>query len=86
MQESKVKIGLSFVEKLEIKANGTQMIIGAIEEILVPPELILSDGYLNLEKAETVAVSCLDGYHRTEQLARLTYAKPDLEPSVIGKT
>ena len=86
VQESKVKIGLSFVEKLEIKANGTQMIIGAIEEILVPPELILSDGYLNLEKAETVAVSCLDGYHRTEQLARLTYAKPDLEPRVIGKT
>ena len=86
VQESKVKIGLSFVEKLEIKANGTQMIIGAIEEILVPPELILSDGYLDLEKAETVAVSCLDGYHRTEQLARLTYAKPDLEPRVIGKT
>ena len=86
VKESKVKIGLSFVEKLEIKANGTQMIIGAIEEVLVESELILPDGYLDLEKADTVAVSCLDGYHRTEQIARLTYAKPDLEPQKIGKT
>ncbi len=84
VQESKVKIGLSFVESLEIKANGTQMIIGAIEEVLVAPQLIMPDGYLDLEKAGTVAVSCLDGYHQTQKLARLSYAKPDREPEEIG--
>lgn len=85
VKESQVKIGLSFVEALEIKANGTQMIIGAIEEIVVAPELILPDGYLDLEKAGTVAVSCLDGYHQTQQLARLTYAKPDRLPEEISR-
>lgn len=84
VKESAVKIGLSFVEALAIKANGTQMIIGAIEEVIVAPELILEDGYLDLEKAGTVAVSCLDGYHQTNQLARLTYAKPDIEPQELG--
>ena len=80
-----MKIGLSFVEALEIKANGTQMIIGAIEEVLISPDLILPDGYLDLEKAGTVAVSCLDGYHKTEQLARLTYAKPNAIPQEIER-
>jgi len=84
VKESSVKIGLSFVEALEIKANGTQMMIGAIEEVLVAPELILPDGYLDLEKAGTVAVSCLDGYHHTQKLARLSYAKPDNDPQEIG--
>lgn len=86
VKESAVKIGLSFVEALEIKANGTQMMIGAIEEVIVAPELILEDGYLDLEQAGTVAVSCLDGYHQTNQLARLTYAKPDREPEELGKS
>ena len=85
VKESLVKIGLSFVEALEIKANGTQMIIGAIEEVLVSPDLVLPDGYINLEKAGTVAVSCLDGYHQTEQLARLTYAKPNTTPQELEK-
>jgi hypothetical protein len=30
-----------------------------------------------MEKAGTVAISGLDGYHRTERIARLSYAKPD---------
>jgi len=84
VQESQVKIGLSFVEALEIKANGTQMIIGAIEEVLIASQLIKQDGYLDLEKAGTVAVSCLDGYHQTQTLSRLSYAKPDREPEEIG--
>ena len=85
VQESPVKIGLSFVEALEIKANGTQLIIGAIEEVLVSSDLVLPDGYLDLEKAGTVAVSCLDGYHKMEQLARLTYAKPNTIPQEFAK-
>ena len=84
VEESLVKIGLSFVEALDIKANGTQLIIGAIEEVIVAPDLVLPDGYLDIEKAGTVAVSCLDGYHKTEKLARLTYAKPDRKPEELG--
>jgi len=84
VDESQVKIGLSFVEALEIKANKTQLIIGAIEEVMVAPHLIMQDGYIDVEKAGSVAVSCLDGYHQTQQLARLSYAKPDCQPKEIG--
>jgi hypothetical protein len=35
------------------------------------------DGFIDLEKANTITCSGLDSYHKTIQLDRLSYAKPD---------
>lgn len=78
--ESTVKIGLKFVEEVEIKANGTLFMVGEITELILPEGMVAADGYIDIEEAGTVAISGLDSYHTTDRLARLSYAKPDRLP------
>lgn len=75
--ESPVRIGLKFREKMDIQLNGTIFMIGEIVELWAPADCIGEDGYLNIEKAGSITCSGLDAYHRTDRLARLSYAKPD---------
>ncbi|MBE0551780.1 MAG: flavin reductase [Ignavibacterium sp.] len=76
VKESKIKIGLKYVEENEIKSNGTIFIVGEIVEIVLPNDVVAMDGYIDIEKAGTIAISGLDGYHDTKRIARLSYAKP----------
>ncbi|MCA6423859.1 MAG: flavin reductase family protein [Flavobacterium sp.] len=75
--ESKVQLGIEFKEKLEISINNTTLIIGKIVQIYVPENCMYDDGFIDLEKANTITCSGLDSYHKTIQLDRLSYAKPD---------
>jgi flavin reductase (DIM6/NTAB) family NADH-FMN oxidoreductase RutF len=75
--ESKVQLGIEFKEKLEISINNTTLIIGEIIQIYVPENCMYDDGFIDLEKANTITCSGLDSYHKTIQLDRLSYAKPD---------
>ncbi|NVD07708.1 flavin reductase [Vibrio sp. JPW-9-11-11] len=75
--ESNVNIGLNLKEHHTIKANNTEMVIGQVEHIQLPTEIIQADGYLDIESMEWVTVSGLDSYHVTQRLFRLQYAKPD---------
>ena len=83
VKESIIKIGLRFVEEQEIKANGTIFIVGEIVELILSDDLINKDGYLDIEKAGTIAISGLDVYHETKKIAQLSYAKPKVEPKEI---
>ena len=83
VKESKIKIGCRFVEEHEIKFNGTIFIVGEILEVILPDDVVGGDGFVDIEKAETVAISGLDGYHETKRIARLSYAKPGIEPKEI---
>jgi flavin reductase (DIM6/NTAB) family NADH-FMN oxidoreductase RutF len=75
VQESVVKFACEFVQKIDIELNGTYIIIGKIIKIIVPDECVFSDGFVDLEKAQTITCSGLDSYHTTQKLARLSYAK-----------
>jgi len=83
VKESEIKIGLKFVEEQEIKANGTIFIVGEIVEIILPNDVVAKDGYVEIEKAGTIAISGLDNYHETKSIARLYYAKPSVDPKEI---
>ena len=83
VKESKVKIGLRFLEEQEIKSNGTIFMVGEIQEIILPDEVVLDDGFIDIEKAGTIALSGMDSYHETNRIARLSYAKPASEPKEI---
>jgi len=83
VKESKIKIGLKFLEEQEIKSNGTIFIVGKIQEAILSDDVILADGFVDLEKAGTIAISGLDSYHETKRIARLSYAKPGIEPREI---
>ncbi len=77
VRESTIKYGLEFAEKHELKINGTLLIIGKVVEVFIPENCLLPHGAIDIEKAETVAISGLDCYHSTKQLSRLSYAKPE---------
>ncbi|HRC32746.1 MAG TPA: flavin reductase [Bacteroidia bacterium] len=77
VKESHVKYGLEFVEKHELKINGTILVIGKVVEVFIPENCLLVHGAIAIEKAGTITISGLDSYHTTRQLAQLSYAKPD---------
>jgi flavin reductase (DIM6/NTAB) family NADH-FMN oxidoreductase RutF len=83
VKESKIKIGLRFLEEQEIKSNGTIFIVGEIQEVILPNDIIFTDGFVDIEKAGTIAICGLDSYHETNRIARLSYAKPGIEPKKI---
>ncbi|MCV6590404.1 MAG: flavin reductase family protein [Marinobacterium sp.] len=76
VKESRIRYALRFVEKMDIKSNGTHLIIGEVTEIQAPDGCLDSTGKLDLEAAGTVAISGLDQYHSTATLDRFSYAKP----------
>lgn len=50
--------------------------VGAIEHLFVQEEMLLEDGYVQLDKGEVVAVNGIDGYTLPQLLARFPYARP----------
>lgn len=85
VKESVVKALMTFKERHVIQANQTTLIVGEIKELIIQDDLVGPDGFLDLEKAETVTVSGLDKYHTTLTLARLEYAKPDKPPQPLSE-
>jgi len=83
VKESKIKIGCTFVEEHLIKSNDTIFIVGEIMEVIIPDDVLMNDGYIDIEKAGTIAISGLESYHETKRIARLSYAKPDVVQNKI---
>jgi len=83
VKESLIKIGCRYVEEHEIKFNGTIFIVGEIFEVILPDSIIGEDGFVDIEKVNTITISGLDTYHETKRIARLSYAKPDIEPKEL---
>lgn len=77
--ESAIQLGIEFREKIDISINNTTLIIGEIVQIFIPEDCLGEDGFIDLEKANSLTCSGLDSYHKTIQLDRLSYAKPDKE-------
>jgi flavin reductase (DIM6/NTAB) family NADH-FMN oxidoreductase RutF len=83
VKESNIQMGVVFKERIDLKINGTILIIGEITQLYYPTDCISEDGFIDIEKANTVTCSGLDSYHTTNRLARLSYAKPNEETKII---
>ena len=77
--ESNIQLGIEFKEKIAIPINNTTIIIGEIKQIYIPENCLSEDGFVDIEKANSITCSGLDSYHKTVQLDRLSYAKPNEE-------
>ena len=75
VKESRLKYSVKFVENQHLAINGTELVIGEIMDVFVDKEALQSDGFLDLQAIETVAVTGLDSYHTSNKLTRLPYAK-----------
>jgi len=83
--ESPVKLGMTFKEKIDIKSNGTCLIVGEVEEIYFTDDFLTAEGDVDLGKARAVAISGLNHYHRVSKLSTYPYARVDGLPEFDRK-
>ena len=62
VKESNFKIGMCFKEALDIKHNGTVLMIGEIEHLILPDTAIVNDD-IDLEVTNGVGISGLNSYY-----------------------
>ncbi len=85
VKNTNVKMGCRYLNEYDIKENNTILLIASIEQIYVASEILHEDGWLNLQKAKTVAINGLDGYVKTSLLDRFKYARTDQETESFKK-
>jgi len=71
-----VQIGMKFEERVDLKINGTVLLIGSIQSVYIDDALVEADGFVNLSAAGVLVSQGLDAYFTTSPLGRLPYAKP----------
>lgn len=77
--ESPVKYAMELKEIIPITFNNTFFVIGAVTGVFVDEQILATDGFLDLEKANIITSLGIDAYYSTEKLARYSYAKPGKE-------
>lgn len=77
VKEANVKMAMELVEVIPISVNDTELVIGKIQEIYFPSAIYKPDGHLAIYEANSVGISGLDTYLKTEKITRLSYAKPN---------
>lgn len=80
VEESNLKIGMKFEEEIHIKINGTILIIGSIEHLIVPEDAMNEKGYINLEQIDTAGISGLNTYYSLSHITSFPYARPNEIP------
>jgi len=81
--EATVKLGLRLIDQHHFDINHTTLLIGEVQTIHLPSEILREDGSLDLAQGHAVASCGLDSYHTTGTGCRYRYAKPDAKPSKI---
>jgi len=73
--ESAVRYGLTFVDEMPVKHNGTVIIIGKIEHVWIEQPHYAPDGGLDLTRLNSVGISGLNNYYRLERFATFSEAQ-----------
>lgn len=75
VKNSQLKIGMELVETIDIKANGTILVIGKVIDLHIAESCIQENGRLKLEELKTVAISGLNKYNTVSEIAEFPYAR-----------
>ena len=75
VKESPLKLGMKYLETIPIPINGTAMVIGQIEHLMVADEAVAENGYINLETLHLAGVSGLNSYYSLEKIGEFPYAR-----------
>lgn len=83
VKESQVQYALKLVEIVPITHNQTFLVIGALTDVFLPPQVVLANGLIELSTAQSLACNGADSYYTAVPLARYAYAKPGVPPSLL---
>lgn len=78
VKNAPVQLLCKYLNEYPIHENGTIHIIAAIEQIFYQDDLANADGWLQLDKANVVAINGLDGYCLPKLVDRFEYARPEV--------
>lgn len=78
VKNSPVKIGMKFLEEHLIKLNNTRLILGEVEHLHIIDSLLNSDGFIDLSKGNTAAISGLNGYTIPNKAQQFDYQNPKI--------
>ncbi|WP_299438967.1 flavin reductase [uncultured Aquimarina sp.] len=81
VKESQLKIGLQFLEAIDISLNGTILMIGEIKHLIIPEEIIGDHLDFDLSLVDTVGISGLNTYYALEKIAEYPYARANETPN-----
>jgi len=76
---SPVQLYCKYLNEYYIAENDTIHLIASIEEIFFDEKLQHKDGWLQLDRANVIAINGLDGYCLPKLVDRFQYARPDVE-------
>ena len=74
VKQSTFKMGMQFVETLEIKHNGTVMVIGEIEKLIIDNSAMV-DNDIDLQASNSLGISGLNSYYELKKIAQFPYAR-----------
>ncbi len=74
VKESTFKIGMCFKEALDIKRNGTVLVIGEIEHLIFP-DTAMVDEDIDLEATNGVGISGLNSYYSLSKIEKHPYVR-----------
>ncbi|GAA0214159.1 flavin reductase [Kangiella japonica] len=80
VRESKVKLGLRFRKEIPIELNGTRLIIGEVQTIVLPGNALYGTGYIDLESCSNVGIGGLNQYYSLKKIDEFPYARLGEEP------
>ena len=82
VKESRIKMALQLKECIKVTANNTMMIVGEIQHLVIPDEMVNDGGHIDLDKVNGTGISGLNSYYQLNKIAQFPYARvselPDL--------
>ena len=83
VNESVLKMGMKLKEAIDIKLNGTILVIGEIQHLIIPEVAVGEDEDIDMAAIDGVGISGLNTYYSLRKIARYPYARaseiPDFE-------
>jgi flavin reductase (DIM6/NTAB) family NADH-FMN oxidoreductase RutF len=80
VKESTLKMGMKLVQTIPIELNGTVLIIGEVEHLIIPDAAMDEQGQIDLSQPNDVGISGLNTYYKLEKIAQFPYARPNALP------
>ena len=75
VKESRICYQMELVEIIPIRHNNTFFVIGEIQRVRFEKEILQPDGFLALEKVDSLTSLGIDAYYKVEPIGRYAYAK-----------
>ncbi len=79
--ESNIQLALELVEIISIKHNETFMVIGSLKDVYLDKELLLNDGFIDIQKSGSIVSLGIDAYYSCLPVERFEHAKINTEPA-----